>query len=173
MKQVTISDINKLDQQRFVELLGGIYEHSPWIAEAAWDEAGFTSIETLHAAMARCVDTASNEQKLQLLRAHPEFAGREATAGELTEQSASEQSRLSLQALPAKELAQMRALNRQFMDKFGFPGIVAVRLHSSVDEIFTELERRRTNEVEQEMTEAVAQVHHIALFRLMDMISDQ
>jgi len=121
---VALEEVNSLGEREFVARLGGVFEHSPWIAERAWHKRPFRSLEDLHRAMLDAV--ASKEEKLNLVRAHPELACGEA----LTVDSTSEQGRLGFNALSRKELEEMNRLNRSYREKFGFPCIVALRLHA-------------------------------------------
>ena len=123
--------------------------------------------------MRQAVENSDNESQLALLKAHPEFAGKAATRGELTEASTAEQGSLSLNKLPPEQHQHMQTLNRQYMQKFGFPGIVAVRKQQSVEGIFALLEKRLDNSAEQELTDAIAQVHLIAECRLQDLIESR
>lgn len=166
-----IEQVNALSSEQFVDLLGGVYEHSPWVAERAASRRPFASVVALEQCMRDIVEAAGRDAMLEILRAHPQFAGVEAQAGTLTADSSAEQGRLSLNRLPAAQWQRMRALNNHYMARFGFPGIVAVRLHTSVESVFDELERRRDNDVEAEIREAIEQVHHIVHFRLRDLIA--
>lgn len=165
-----IDQINQLSADEFVAQLGGIYEHSPWVAMAVERLRPFSDMAALQTAMQQVVNDSGNEKQLALLKAHPEFAGKAATQGELTEASTAEQGSLSLNNLPPEQHKRMQALNRQYMDKFGFPGIVAVRKQSSVEGIFALLEQRLANDIDHEKRDALAQVHLIAECRLQDLI---
>lgn len=167
---ISIEEINALEADAFVSLLGGVYEHSPWVAEAVVDQRPFASKSALQQAMKSVVDEADDEARLQLLKAHPEFAGKPSQT--LTASSTSEQGRLSLNNLPADQHMKMQGYNRQFMDKFGFPGIVAVRLNNSVEQIFQQFEQRLGNDLQTEMTTAIQQVHSIVDFRLRDIVAE-
>ena len=161
----TLDEVNSMPASAFVQLLGGIFEHSPWVAERAQGERPFADIEALHAAMVHAVDIATPAEQLALLRVHPELAGREARAGELTESSQAEQSSAKLNALTPHELARMSELNAAYRRKFGFPFIIAVRNYTK-DQIFSELERRIANNANAELRAALAQVYAITRMRL-------
>src|SRR5205823_5310745 len=118
---------NMLDVRRFVATLGGVFEHSPWVAERAYASRPFESIDALHRAMVETVQRASEAEQLALLRAHPELAGKAAIAGELTAESTNEQASAGLGACTPEELAQIDELNRRYNERFGFPFILAVR----------------------------------------------
>lgn len=143
-----------------------MFEHSPWVAERAWRERPFGSIEALHGAMMRAVHAASAAEKLALVRAHPELAGREAGEGSLTADSSSEQGRLGFTRLSREEFQAMQTLNRAYREKFGFPCIVALRLHAERASVMAEMERRLSNDRETELKNALEQIGHIARGRL-------
>ncbi len=167
-KSYTIEEVNNLSDGEFADLLGGVYEHSRWVAEHALSMRPFQSRDALEAAMKSCVVNATKDARLGILKAHPEFAG--VATVELTDSSTAEQSSLSLNKLPPEQHAKMQEFNKRFMAKFGFPGIVAVRLQKSVDDIFAAFERRLDNDVDTEQNEAMEQVYAIVRFRLHDLI---
>jgi 2-oxo-4-hydroxy-4-carboxy-5-ureidoimidazoline decarboxylase len=157
---VALEAVNSLGKQEFVARLGGVFEHSPWIAERAWHKRPFRSLEDLHQAMLDAV--VSREEKLKLVRAHPELA----CAENLTLDSTSEQARLGLNRLSKTELEEMNRLNRSYREKFGFPCIVALRLHADRASVIAEMARRLQNPAEAELSAALAQIGHITRGRL-------
>jgi len=157
---VALEEVNALGKDEFVARLGGVFEHSPWIAERAWHERPFRSIDELHRAMLDAA--ASHEEKLELARAHPELAGGVA----LTAASTGEQARLGFDALSRKELEEMNRLNHSYRDKFGFPCIVALRLHADRHSVIAEMKRRLANDAATELRNALEQIGHIARARL-------
>lgn len=159
---MTLAEINRLDRAGFAGLLGAVFEHSPWVAERAWERRPFRSAAELHAAMAGAVSRASRGEQLALLRAHPELAGGEA----LSVDSTSEQGRLGFNALSRAELERMTELNRRYREKFGFPCIVALRLHAGRDSVMAEMQRRLANDSATELADALVQVGHITRGRL-------
>jgi len=167
-----IDEISALSAAEFIRVFGGIYEHSPWVAEAAYACRPFESLDALESAMRAVVENAATQKQVGILSAHPEFSGTEAKRGTLTTHSRREQSRLDLDALTGDELQRMLDINRRFMKKYGFPGIVAVRLHESIDGVFSELDRRIENDYVDEIRDALDQVHQIARFRLHDLINE-
>jgi len=162
---VALEKLNALGKSDFVARLGGVFEHSPWIAERAWHKRPFRSIEDLHRAMLDAV--ASREEKLELARAHPELSGSET----LTPNSSSEQARLGFTALSKKELEEMNRLNRNYREKFGFPCIVALRLHADRASVMAEMARRLQNPPEEELATALEQIGHITRGRLQAMLA--
>ena len=157
---MALEEVNSLGKREFVARLGGVFEHSPWIAERAWHKRPFHSMEDLHRVMLGAVT--SEEEKLKLVRAHPELAGGEA----LSVPSTSEQARLGFNALSREELEEMKRLNRSYREKFGFPCIVALRLHATRDSVIADMARRLQNSAEQELSAALEQIGHITRGRL-------
>lgn len=163
---MTLQEINAADAPRFATLLGGIYEHSPWVAARAYAARPFSTPGAVHAAMTAVVMAAPRDEQLALIRAHPELAGREAVAGAMTADSTSEQGRLGLTVLPPAAFARITALNQQYRCKFGFPCIVALKLHVSRETVLDEMEHRLSNELDTEIANALAQIGHITRGRL-------
>ena len=165
MKTSDIETLNAASHDEFVRVLGGIFERSPWVAERAAVMRPFRDVDALHAAMVSVVERANRGEQLELLNAHPELAGREARAGEMTDSSVSEQASAGLHALSADEVARMTRLNGQYRDRFGFPFIIAVRNHTK-QSIFSEMERRVGNDADVELGENLRQVYAITRMRL-------
>ena len=149
-----------------LEDVRGVFEHSPWVAERAWRKQPFRTREALHEEMMAVVRSASREEQLALIRAHPELAGKEAGEGSLTADSSSEQGRLGFTRLTREEFLKMQDLNRRYREKFGFPCIVALRLHASRETVMREMERRANNSLEKEIQSALEQIGHITRGRL-------
>jgi 2-oxo-4-hydroxy-4-carboxy-5-ureidoimidazoline decarboxylase len=162
---MTLADINALGQRQFVAALGGIVEHSPWIAEGAWAGHPFASVDALHGAMMDVLDGAPEIKKLALLRGHPELAGKAAIRGELTSDSTVEQSGAGLNQCSPQEFSRLTALNKAYNAKFGFPFIIAVKGldRAGIIERFGE---RVANDRATEFAEALRQVARISRLRL-------
>jgi len=160
---------SSMSRMLFVDLFGDIFEHSPWIAERAYD-AGLTTgqdtAEGLHAAMVNALSEATREQRLALINAHPDLAGRLKLA-DLTVDSRGEQSSAGLDSLTEAERSRFLALNDAYKQKFGFPFIMAVKGRSK-DEILAAFEERLEHEPDEEFETAVVQIELIALLRLKD-----
>ena len=169
---MTLAELNRLTRPQFEAALGAIFEHSPWVASDAYAARPFSSIESLHAAMTHAVLQASPERQLALIRAHPELAGAEAKEGTLTAHSSGEQARLGLTALSKTEFARITELNRRYREKFGFPCIIALRLHATRESVLAEMERRLANDRDTEMRNALAQIGHIARGRLAKLLGE-
>jgi len=159
----------QLDAAAFEETLAGIYEKSPWVPRGAAGRGPFTSLKQLAEALAKVVNDASDEAKLELLCAHPDLAGKAALAGDVTADSSEEQARAGLSKCTAEELKKFTALNDEYRKKFGFPFILAVR-NATKRAILTAFERRLNNDAAAERTECLAQVHKIAYMRLLEKV---
>jgi OHCU decarboxylase len=161
-----------LPKEEFVAQFGGIFEHSPWIAEGAWAlELGpaHDSAVGLHNALARVFRAASRDQRLGVLTAHPDLAGKLAAARRLTAESSAEQASVGLDALTDEERAEFTALNEAYVARHGFPFIIAVRDHDKAG-ILNAFRRRVENDTDTEFGEACRQVERIALIRLAEIL---
>ncbi|MGR3804964.1 allantoinase PuuE [Marinibacterium profundimaris] len=159
---------SEMEKPAFVEAYGGIFEHSPWIAEGAFELELGPAHDTavgLQNALARVFRSAGEDRKLEVLRAHPDLAGKLAEAKRLTEDSTSEQASAGLDALTDAERDEFTALNTAYTEKFGFPFIIAVRDHDKPG-ILAAFKRRLEQDRDTEFAEACKQVERIALLRL-------
>jgi len=159
-----------MDRGTFVAEFGGMFEHSPWIAEGAFDlELGAThdNAAGIHNALARVFRNASEEQRLGVLTAHPDLAGKLAAAGRLTKESTAEQAGAGLDLLTDEERETFQNLNAEYVERHGFPFIIAVKdnTKSSILEAF---HRRIKNDRDTEFSEACRQVERIAELRLIE-----
>jgi 2-oxo-4-hydroxy-4-carboxy-5-ureidoimidazoline decarboxylase len=161
MSELTIETLNRTDRETFVDALGDVYEHSPWVAERARSERPFDSVDELHDAMARAVRDASRERKLGLLRAHPDLGDRT----EMTDASEEEQAAAGLDQLSREQYEAFQRLNERYRDAFGFPFIMAVR-GESPEAIRTAMEQRVEHSESEEFRTALDEVHTIARLRL-------
>jgi allantoate deiminase/N-carbamoyl-L-amino-acid hydrolase len=166
----TLASLNTLDDAAFVAALNGIYEHSPWIAARAAPRRPFATLAALKLALQDVVNEASEDERLSLLRAHPELAGKAAIAGELTQESTGEQAASGLNSCSTDEYARLHALNLEYNEKFGFPFILAVKgptgrglTRTAIIDTFA---RRLKNARADEFAEALRQVQRIAEIRL-------
>lgn len=156
-----------MKEKEFIERYGGIYEHSPWVAERAaalLDDSA--DIDVIARVMADCVDNASVGWQLSLIRAHPDLAGKAAIAGELTDSSKAEQASAGLDSCSPEEYARFKALNQQYRSKFGFPFIMAIR-NKNRGEILEAFESRLENDYDEEFENALLEIHRIARMRLI------
>lgn len=163
---------SEMDRAQFIARFGGVFEHSPWIAERAHDlELGpaHDGAAGVHSALCRVFRTASRAERLGVLLAHPDLAGKLAAAGRLTAESTAEQAGAGLDMLSDTERAELQRLNAEYMAKHGFPFIIAVRDHDKA-QIRAAFLRRLGNETQTEFSEACRQVERIAELRLKDML---
>jgi 2-oxo-4-hydroxy-4-carboxy-5-ureidoimidazoline decarboxylase len=160
-----MTPINAMDRAAFVQKFGGIFENSPWVAEKAWDKRPFASLEDMHAAMVAVAKYAPAAMQLTLLQSHPDLAGKEAQAGAMTASSVSEQASAGLNALSHDEMAQISDLNAAYKKKFGFPFIIAVRMHTKEGILF-EFNRRLQNDTQTEFANDLQNVYIITRLRL-------
>jgi OHCU decarboxylase len=168
---MTLWELNRITPGAFATALGGIFEHSPWVAERASTARPFGSIAALHAAMLDAVDAAPKGMQFALIRAHPELAGKAAIRGELTADSTIEQSGAGLSQCSAEELARLTALNAAYNAKFGFPFILAVKGYDRAG-ILREFERRVSRDADTEFDEALEQIARITRYRLEALLSE-
>jgi OHCU decarboxylase len=173
----TLSDLNTCDEAAFVDTLRGIYEHSPWIPQRAAHKRPFATVAALKLALQAAVASATDDEQLRLIRAHPELAGKAAIAGQLTQESTNEQARSGLNLCSAEEYAMLHKLNADYKLKFGFPFILAVKgptgeglTRVAIIETFT---RRLKNQRADEIAECLRQIHRIAELRINDLLSVQ
>ena len=163
---------SQLDREEFVQRYGSIFEHSPWIAERAWEDELAPANDTavgLHFALRSQFRMATPEERLAVLRAHPDLAGKLAAAKRLTDASTAEQASAGLDALTDAERERFTALNTAYTDKFGFPFIIAVRDHTKAS-ILQNFEQRLSHSAEEEFATACRQVERIALLRLQALL---
>ncbi|MEX0316590.1 MAG: allantoinase PuuE [Ruegeria sp.] len=163
---------SQMDRDAFVAAYGGVFEHSAWIAERAYELELGPAHDTaggLHNALARMFRSASGDERLGVLTAHPDLAGKLAQAKRLTAESTSEQASAGLDALTDEEREAFTALNQRYTEKFGFPFIIAVRDHDKAS-ILAAFQRRIDQDRDTEFAEACRQVERIAAFRLRDLL---
>lgn len=170
-KNIQMKTLNAASQEEFTHLLAEIYEHSSWIPNKAWHSRPFSNIDSLHECMLKIVEDSGNEEKLKLLRAHPQLAGKEAKSGTLTDASTEEQSSANLNSLNRQEMEEITALNAQYLDAHQFPFIIAVKGHNK-ESIFQEFRLRSDSPTSKELPKAISQVGLIASFRLNAILED-
>jgi 2-oxo-4-hydroxy-4-carboxy-5-ureidoimidazoline decarboxylase len=168
---IRIDEINQSDPTRFVELLGSIFEHSPWVAELVYPDRPFATPHELHQVMAAAVRRAPEVQRMALLCQHPELAGKEAAAGTLTNDSKREQAGAGLNQCTPDELTTIKTLNQAYRAKFDFPFIIAV---TGLDkfQIIAAMEIRLGHSLEQELDTAIDEVEKIARIRIDALIDE-
>jgi 2-oxo-4-hydroxy-4-carboxy-5-ureidoimidazoline decarboxylase len=165
MTKMALASLNAADEAGFMAALGDVYEHAPWVAQAALKQRPFATLAALHAAMMEAVRAAPPEQQLALIKGHPDLAGKAARAGTMTVDSKAEQASAGLDRLPEAEFAQFHRLNDAYREKFGMPFIICVRRHSK-DSILQQFERRLQNTMSAETETALGEIFRIAALRL-------
>ena len=169
---LTLEQLNAAPPKVALQLLDGLYEHSPWIAEAALAQRPFQSLAQLKKCMADLVRSAGRAPQLALIRAHPELAGRAMVSHTLTAESSNEQGQVGLTACTPAEFAHLQQLNADYNAKFGFPFILAVRgprgLGLPKAEIIATFQRRLDHHPDFELAECLRNIHRIAEIRLND-----
>jgi OHCU decarboxylase len=155
-----------MSNSEFVERYGGVYEHSPWVAERVSElVADPADTEIIVRLMADCVDNASKERRLALICAHPDLAGKAHVAGKLTADSSEEQASAGLDQCTSDEYERLQELNSSYRNKFGFPFVMAVRKSDRV-QILAAFEERLGNDYDLEFETALDEIHKIARLRL-------
>ncbi len=169
---LTLHQLNTAPVDKAAALLGGLHEHSPWIAEQALAQRPFRSLSHLKHCMVQVLASAGRDAQLALIRAHPELAGKAMLSNTLTTESTNEQGRAGLTNCTPEELAHIARLNAAYAAKFGFPFILAVRgargLGLSKQEILATFERRLLNHPNFELQECLRNIHRIVEIRLND-----
>ncbi len=165
MAKVALADLNAADEAGFMAALGDVYEHAPWVAQAASSQRPFATLAALHSAMLAAVRAAAAEQQLALIKGHPDLAGKAARAGAMTADSKAEQVSAGLDRLSEAEFAQFHRLNNAYREKFGIPFIICARRHSK-DSILQQFERRLQSNMAAETETALGEIFRITALRL-------
>jgi OHCU decarboxylase len=159
--------INELDRAAFVERFGQLFEHSPWVAEAAWSDRPFAGPEELYESLVAAMYAAPRDRKLDLIRAHPDLAGRAAIEGTLTNSSKREQAAAGLDRLTPDEDEAFTRTNTAYRERFGFPFVVCAREHTK-ESILRVASERLSNGEDEEIRVALEEIAKIARLRLED-----
>ncbi len=168
-ERISLSSLPEMDRDAFVAAFGGVFEHSPWVAEGAWAAAPFHGLEGLHEAMVVVLRAAPRARQLALIHAHPDLAGKAAIAGEVTRESRGEQAGAGLDRLTPDEYARFGKLNRAYRERFGFPFILAVK---GLDKarILESFAERLENTPDAEFDRCLTEIAKIARLRLADLV---
>jgi 2-oxo-4-hydroxy-4-carboxy-5-ureidoimidazoline decarboxylase len=164
-----LGEVNGFSRADFVRVLGPVFEHSPWIAGLTWAKRPFGDRTGLHRALCETVLASSQQEKLALIRAHPDLVGRAALAGTLTVPSTREQASAGLDRLSEEELASFQKYNREYHKKFGFPFVICARLNKKAA-ILDGFRRRLKNSRAREVKTALNEIFKIAELRLSDLL---
>lgn len=162
---LTLEDINSISIREYIREFGTLFEHSPWVAEAAFRKRPFTSFEQMHEQMTEVVQRAGDEQKLILLREHPDLGSRLS----MSEYSVHEQKGAGLNEMTEEKRKELLILNHQYSEKFGFPFIIAVK-GKTAEQIIEVLKERLEHDRTEEFRIALEQVYFISWYRLKSWI---
>ncbi|GAB4246987.1 MAG: 2-oxo-4-hydroxy-4-carboxy-5-ureidoimidazoline decarboxylase [Candidatus Methylacidiphilales bacterium] len=168
---LTLDELNQETEAGWERVLGGVFEHAPWVARAAAAGRPFSGIGAILDAMVAAVEHQGEQAVLEILRAHPDLGARVEERAALTQASAEEQEKAGLFFMTETERVRLHALNQRYRERFGFPFIICARLNS-VGTILAALQRRLNREPEEERLEAWAEVKKIARLRLQDLIRE-
>jgi len=165
-----IEQLNAMSETEFVAHMAGLVEFSPWVVRRSRQWRPFVSVQALFDSLCDCIDHASDDEQLDLLRAHPELAGSEAQAGSMTTESTSEQGRLGLLRLGTAQLSRLQHLNASYRERFGYPLLMALRLHEDLHSVLSSGETRVANSPTTERRVALQQIHEIMRGRLAHLV---
>ncbi|KAB7671159.1 2-oxo-4-hydroxy-4-carboxy-5-ureidoimidazoline decarboxylase [Bacillus sp. B1-b2] len=160
-----LSDVNQMSREEFMEKIGWVFEHSPWISSLAWKYRPFSDRNILHQMMVQVVEDATKSDQMNLIRAHPDLGSRL----QMTDSSVREQKGAGLNTLSEEEYQQFVSLNKEYISKFQFPFILAVKGHTK-DSIYKEMQNRYHHSEAEEFETALKQIYIITKFRLEDII---
>lgn len=161
----SITDLNQMSQSDFVATVGAVFEDTPAIAAQAWEKRPFRDVDELHQTMVAIVAQMSLDEKLTLIRAHPDLGSK----AKMAEASVKEQAGAGLDRLNQSEYARFQQLNQDYTNQFGFPFIIAVKNHTKAS-ILAAFEERLTHSTDAEVNQALTEIAQIAKFRLLDLI---
>jgi len=169
---LTLEQVNALTREEAVERFGHLFEHSPWIVEATWDQRPFVSRAALHRALVETVWSAPEERQVALIAAHPDLVGRAALAGTLTRESTGEQRAAGLDAgaLTPEEIDAFARNNAAYRERFGFPFVICAR-ENKKESILAGFAARLGNAREEEIRQALREIGRIAWYRLTDVVA--
>jgi OHCU decarboxylase len=170
-KPFNLAQINSLSREDFVCIVGPVFEDSSWIADTTWPKHPFKSVESLHKALCKTVQSSTEDKQINLIRAHPDLVGRVALSGSLTPASKSEQATAGLNELSDDEIALFQKYNQSYRDKFGFPFVICARLNKK-EAILKGFELRLEHSRKDEIKTALAEIEKIAYLRLADLIEN-
>ncbi len=160
-----LAEVNSMDREQFARQIGPVFEHSPWIAARAAEARPFGARDELLAALRRTVEQSNAEEKVALIRAHPDLVG----PASLTNESQAEQTAAGLDQLSPEEAAQFRDFNRRYREKIDFPFVICAR-ENKKEAILAAFPKRLQNSREAEMQTALEEIFKIAELRLRDLV---
>ncbi|MBZ8178873.1 2-oxo-4-hydroxy-4-carboxy-5-ureidoimidazoline decarboxylase [Oscillatoria salina] len=167
MSKYSLTELNQMNREEFVDALGEVFEDTPAIAQKVWEQKPFTDLSQLHQKMVNIVENFSPDRQLKLIRAHPDLGSK----AKMAPASVNEQAGVGLDRLDLAEYDRFQLLNQAYKNKFGFPFILAVKDRDK-DSILEEFERRLGNSLLAEKQQALKEIFTIAWFRLKAMIRE-
>jgi len=171
VRRVTLAEINNGGEAQFVDVLGEVFENSPWLVERAAATRPYPSRDALVEKLVDIMSSAAQDEQLALIRAHPDLAGKAARAGALTESSTREQASAGLDQLTDEEFDRFEQFNADYQARFGFPFIIAVRDHTKAS-ILAAFEARLNNDPAVEIAEAMRNIARIVSLRIADTVRE-
>lgn len=168
---VSIVELNRGEDADFITALGDVFEHSPWLVARTAAVRPFVSRDALIEALLLVIREAAEEEKLALIRAHPDLAGKAARAGDLTDHSRHEQSSIGLDRLSDEEYDRFTRLNDAYKEKFGFPFIIAV-LDNTKETILAAFEERLEGDRDSQIDEAIDNIGRIVSLRVLGTVTE-
>ena len=171
MPKTTLKKLNASEQKAFVAICGPIFEYSPWIAQRTCPQRPFANLQSLHKALVKTMNIATDAEKLKLIEAHPDLVSRWAGQAHRTQESNSEQTAAGLTQLTDEEVAAFDRFNRKYRAKFRFPFIICAR-ENKKDAILSAFPLRLKNSRKQEIETALTEIAKIAKLRLLDAVSE-
>ena len=166
----TLAKLNAMDRGEFTRVIGPVFERSPWIAAKAWAHRPFANFDLLHRTLCDVVWLADEARQVELIRAHPDLAGRAVSASGLTSESAKEQASAGLGRLSRDEAERLQELNQKYRQRFGFPFVICARLNKK-EAIFASCAARLGNSRQEEIKTALEEIAKIARLRLEDLVA--
>lgn len=164
-----MAELDAMDCDEFIRVIGPVFEHSPWIAESTWPRRPFLTFDALHRALCDTVAQSGEPKQVALIQAHPDLVGRAALAGTLTTASTNEQVSAGLDRLNAEKVVAFQQYNTEYRQRFGFPFVICARLNKK-EAILAAFPKRLLNAREEEIQSALSEISKIARLRLEDLI---
>jgi OHCU decarboxylase len=170
--KLSIGQVNHATEDEFILVFGRVFENSPHIARLGWRARPFRDLRGFHRALCAIVDTFGAEDKVALIRSHPDLVGKAALAGTLSAESTREQASAGLDRLTEAEITRFGDLNHRYQSKFGFPFVICAR-ENKKERILVGMEGRLRNDRDEEIDAAIREIGKIAWLRLLDLVEDQ
>jgi 2-oxo-4-hydroxy-4-carboxy-5-ureidoimidazoline decarboxylase len=168
----SLAALNSCDRESFIAALGHLFEHSPWVADESYAKRPFRDVDDLYQALCAAMMGAPAGRQLELIRAHPDLAGRLALAGQLTASSTMEQAAAGLDKLTRTEADEVQQLNDAYKARFGFPFIICARLNAKAT-ILAAMRARVVNTPDAELSTALGEIAKIARLRLNEAVKNE